>query len=167
MIARSDGGKAGGVCALNADSLAGGAGPARMGYLYPPDVDATIAAIEADGGAVHMPATDLPVGRLAMLSDPQGAVFYVMNPIPPAGMEDRDSDVFSVTEAQHVRWNELMTSDPDAAIAFYRKHFGWGQEGAFDMGDMGAYRFLQLGERSEEHTSELQSLMRISYAVFC
>src|SRR3546814_2115535 len=28
------------------------------------------------------------------------------------------------------------------------------------MGDMG-------GERSEEHTSELQSLMRISYAVFC
>src|SRR3546814_1223696 len=26
---------------------------------------------------------------------------------------------------------------------------------------------LSLGERSEEHTSELQSLMRISYAVFC
>src|SRR3546814_19886632 len=25
----------------------------------------------------------------------------------------------------------------------------------------------QVGERSEEHTSELQSLMRISYAVFC
>src|SRR3546814_2683130 len=26
---------------------------------------------------------------------------------------------------------------------------------------------LDLGARSEEHTSELQSLMRISYAVFC
>src|SRR3546814_10361296 len=26
---------------------------------------------------------------------------------------------------------------------------------------------LPVGERSEEHTSELQSLMRISYAVFC
>src|SRR3546814_5799906 len=26
---------------------------------------------------------------------------------------------------------------------------------------------LSFGERSEEHTSELQSLMRISYAVFC
>src|SRR3546814_1851826 len=25
----------------------------------------------------------------------------------------------------------------------------------------------EVGERSEEHTSELQSLMRISYAVFC
>src|SRR3546814_8985168 len=28
-------------------------------------------------------------------------------------------------------------------------------------------RFFLLPERSEEHTSELQSLMRISYAVFC
>src|SRR3546814_7215421 len=28
-------------------------------------------------------------------------------------------------------------------------------------------RRRSVGERSEEHTSELQSLMRISYAVFC
>src|SRR3546814_7287199 len=28
-------------------------------------------------------------------------------------------------------------------------------------------RLKKLAERSEEHTSELQSLMRISYAVFC
>src|SRR3546814_5552854 len=28
-------------------------------------------------------------------------------------------------------------------------------------------RFVRAVERSEEHTSELQSLMRISYAVFC
>src|SRR3546814_1119851 len=27
--------------------------------------------------------------------------------------------------------------------------------------------YLKRGDRSEEHTSELQSLMRISYAVFC
>src|SRR3546814_8516291 len=30
-----------------------------------------------------------------------------------------------------------------------------------------ALRFAQVHVRSEEHTSELQSLMRISYAVFC
>src|SRR3546814_1321929 len=30
-----------------------------------------------------------------------------------------------------------------------------------------AGRILRLDRRSEEHTSELQSLMRISYAVFC
>src|SRR3546814_7821932 len=29
------------------------------------------------------------------------------------------------------------------------------------------HAILHMGRRSEEHTSELQSLMRISYAVFC
>src|SRR3546814_7422877 len=33
-------------------------------------------------------------------------------------------------------------------------------------GGVGDYRWSN-GNRSEEHTSELQSLMRISYAVFC
>src|SRR3546814_5878111 len=32
---------------------------------------------------------------------------------------------------------------------------------------LGFRRTSELGVRSEEHTSELQSLMRISYAVFC
>src|SRR3546814_7256546 len=32
---------------------------------------------------------------------------------------------------------------------------------------LAAYEELCQGVRSEEHTSELQSLMRISYAVFC
>src|SRR3546814_7128085 len=31
----------------------------------------------------------------------------------------------------------------------------------------GRRRPVHVGQRSEEHTSELQSLMRISYAVFC
>src|SRR3546814_8384184 len=41
-----------------------------------------------------------------------------------------------------------------------------GQEGA-DAYLAGAIRNGGRGRRSEEHTSELQSLMRISYAVFC
>jgi len=69
-----------------------------------------------------------------------------MDPKPPEGMEGMESDVFSVTEAQHMRWNELATSDSDAAIAFYKKHFGWGQEGEMPMGELGAYRFIQRGE---------------------
>src|SRR3546814_1614172 len=37
-----------------------------------------------------------------------------------------------------------------------------------DSADLSVARFhLAGGDRSEEHTSELQSLMRISYAVFC
>src|SRR3546814_2366260 len=35
------------------------------------------------------------------------------------------------------------------------------------MGSLSPLRFMTLRDRSEEHTSELQSLMRISYAVFC
>ena len=146
MIGRSDGGNAGGVLALHADMLAGGARPCWLGYLHTSDVDAAIAAITADGGTVQMPAMDIAVGRIAMVTDPQGAPFYIMDPIPPAGADKAESDVFSVTEAQHVRWNELSTSDPDAAIAFYTKHFGWGQEGEMDMGELGAYRFIQRGE---------------------
>src|SRR3546814_10863752 len=40
---------------------------------------------------------------------------------------------------------------------------GFVQQQDVGIGEQGA----RAGERSEEHTSELQSLMRISYAVFC
>src|SRR3546814_7195774 len=49
---------------------------------------------------------------------------------------------------------------PEIASVSLVHGFPWG-----DVADMGA-QVLVLG-RSEEHTSELQSLMRISYAVFC
>src|SRR3546814_7363570 len=38
---------------------------------------------------------------------------------------------------------------------------------AENQADATRYRPARCGQRSEEHTSELQSLMRISYAVFC
>src|SRR3546814_4682568 len=40
-------------------------------------------------------------------------------------------------------------------------------EAGVEVDDMDLYLFFQPFLRSEEHTSELQSLMRISYAVFC
>src|SRR3546814_7136526 len=49
-------------------------------------------------------------------------------------------------------------------------HPARGLEGAIDRPQRAAVavaRQRQVGQRSEEHTSELQSLMRISYAVFC
>lgn len=147
MIRRGDGGNAGGVMRLSADMQAGGARPVWLGYLPVEDVDATIAAIKSDGGQVHMPATDMPgVGRIAMVTDPAGAAFYIMRPIPPEGQPDAVSDVFSVDRPQHVRWNELTTSDPGGAANLYRRHFGWSQEGAMPMGEFGDYRFLQDGD---------------------
>ena len=147
MIKRGDGGNAGGVLTLTDEMTAGGARPAWLGYLHVADVDATVAAILAEGGKQHMAPQDQPgVGRIAMVTDPQGAPFYLMDPLPPEGQPDAASDVFDPMKPHHVRWNELMTPDPDAAIDFYQRHFGWGQEGEMDMGEMGAYRFVQLGD---------------------
>src|SRR3546814_2936069 len=39
--------------------------------------------------------------------------------------------------------------------------------GVLQGGRRRAHEYRPAGKRSEEHTSELQSLMRISYAVFC
>ena len=144
MIGRSDGGFAGGVLEITADMKAGGATPGWLGYIHHADVDGAIAATKAAGGAVHMPPMDMPgVGRMAMVSDPQGAVFYVMRPTPPAENPDATSDVFSIDQAQHMRWNELWTTDQDAAVSLYTDLFGWTQEGAMEMGEMGDYRFIQ------------------------
>jgi predicted enzyme related to lactoylglutathione lyase len=147
MIRRSDGGNAGGVLRLSEEMARGGGRPAWLGYLSVDDVDATLAAITAEGGQIHMPATDMPgVGRIAMVTDPAGAPFYVMRPTPREGQADAVSDVFSADRPQHVRWNELATSDPDGATDFYRRHFGWTQEGAMPMGPLGDYRFIQRDE---------------------
>lgn len=146
MIGRADGGHAGGVLGLTKEMCDGGARPCWLGYIHVADVDAVVAAIVADGGRVQMPAMDLPVGRIAMVTDPQGAPFYVMKPIPPEGQEGAASDVFSVDQPQRVRWNELSTTDDVAAVAFYAKHFGWAQDGDMDMGEMGKYRFIKHGD---------------------
>ncbi|MGF7152729.1 VOC family protein [Novosphingobium gossypii] len=138
-------GYAGGVFVLTDEMIGQGAKPGWTGYIYVPDVDATLARIEAEGGFVHVRATSMEgVGRFAMVADPQGAVFYLMTPEPPADEPDAASDVFSVDRPQTVRWNELITPDDDAAVSFYTRHFGWSQQGAMPMGPLGDYRFLEL-----------------------
>jgi predicted enzyme related to lactoylglutathione lyase len=146
MIRRSDGGNAGGVLRLTDDMASHGGRPVWLGYIYVPDVDSTVASVEAVGGKTLMPAFDIPdIGRIALLADAQGAPFYVMTPIPPAGVPKGKSDVFSVDQPQHVRWNELSTTDSDGAVTFYTGQFGWTQKDEMDMGELGKYRFIQQG----------------------
>ena len=144
MINRSDGKMAGGVLTLTDDMQRDGAHPIWVGYIHTAEVDAAVEAIKADGGSVMMEPWDQPgVGRLAMVTGPEGAPFYLMDPIPPADDPNAKSDVFSVNDAEHVRWNELYSSDPARSVDFYKRHFGWSQEGDMDMGQMGKYQFIQ------------------------
>lgn len=143
-IERSDGGNAGGVLQLDDSMRTQGARPTWLGYINVDDVDDAVRSIEQAGGKALMPAFDVPnVGRIAMVSDPQGAPFYVMTPIPPEGTEDKRSDVFSPDAEQRVSWNELSTSDPVAARKFYTGQFGWSADEFMDMGEMGEYRFIE------------------------
>lgn len=143
MIGRSDGGNAGGVMRLTGDMASHDARPTWLGYIDVDDVDRTVASIESAGGKALMAAFDIPgIGRIALVTDAQGAPFYVMKPIPPAGRENEASDVFSPDAQQRVGWNELSTSDPAAARKFYGDHFGWTSDEFMSMGEMGEYRFF-------------------------
>lgn len=139
----------GGLMQITDEMRAGGARPVWLGYILVDDVDAAVKKLTASGGAVHMAATDLPnVGRIAMVADAQGAPFYLMRPSPPADAPDKESRAFARTEplVGHCAWNELASSDADAAIDFYTGLCGWRQEGEMDMGPMGKYRFFYHGE---------------------
>ena len=144
MIRRDDGKFAGGILPLTDEMRGHGARPIWLGYISVDDVDDKAAAIKADGGQVHMEPFDIPgVGRVALVTDPVGVPFYIMMPAPPSDQPDAQSDVFSVDQPQRVRWNELGTRDRPGAIAFFQRHFGWGQEGGMEMGPMGTYSFVQ------------------------
>jgi uncharacterized protein len=51
-------------------------------YFAVADADATVAKATELGGAVMAEPFDTPVGRMAVVSDPQGAVFSIMKPAP-------------------------------------------------------------------------------------
>jgi uncharacterized protein len=117
--------------------------PGWLFYLAADDVDATVERIIAAGGAVAMPATDIPeVGRIALVADPHGTLFYVMR---GDGDESRAFRTADTATAGHAVWNELTAPDQDATLAFYAGLFGWRHEGAMPMGDLGDYKFVHSG----------------------
>lgn len=112
--------------------------PAWFSYIGVDDVDAAAAKIADAGGHIHIPPTTMEgVGRMAMATDPQGVAFYVMK-----GASPEPSTAFRRTATGHGEWNELYTTDDQAALAFYGAQFGWTKDGAMPMGEMGDYTFL-------------------------
>ena len=145
-IRRGDGGFAGGVLTLTPQMAAGNARPGWLTYFHVADVDAAVARASEMGASVHMPAMTMEgVGRMAMLTDPQGAAFYLMDPTPPPDQPDAQSDVFQSKTPGHCWWNELETTDEPGATAFYTRLFGWNADQAMPMGDKGDYRFIEAG----------------------
>lgn len=142
FVTAPDGAMVGGLLELTADMADHGARPCWLGYIGVDDCDASCAAITQAGGAVLMPARDVPMaGRIAMVADPGGAAFYIMTPTPPPG--GGESTCFSAEpNPGHCGWNELMAADAAREVLFYCQQFGWSLPGAMDMGPMGQYQFI-------------------------
>ncbi|MCB2129445.1 MAG: VOC family protein [Rhodobacteraceae bacterium] len=110
-----------------------------MIYFSVLDCDKAAKAIAKAGGNIHREPTDIPgTGRFAIVTDPQGAVFGILAPA------DSDAgEAFKPMAAGHGRWHELMTSDPEDALAFYSKQFGWKAGDAMPMGPGMTYQMFR------------------------
>lgn len=156
-IERSDGGMAGGVMAMSQDMIDHGAKPGWLTYFEVDDVAAKVAQVEQLGGKTHMPPRTIEVGTMAMVADPQGAPFYVMDPTPPPGNPDAKSDVWDAMADERCRWIELATPDAPAAREFYCMLLGWRFDNVMNMGPAGDYLFIQHGD---EQLGAISPIMR-------
>jgi len=113
--------------------------PTWVGYLGVDEVTDAVNAVVAAGGQVRMPSMTIAnIGRMAMVTDPQGAPFYVMRPNHGGAFTSFG------TELGQCGWNELHTSDGEAAKDFYVKHCGWTLDAPLDMGPMGKYHLFSI-----------------------
>jgi uncharacterized protein len=103
-------------------------------YIGTRDVDGTAAAAVRAGGSIIKGPDDIQgAGRYAMLKDPQGAVFAILDP------ENSRPEPPGVPPVGSFSWHELATTDNEAAFAFYHGLFGWEALARHNLGPMGIY----------------------------
>ena len=106
-------------------------------YIGVPKLEETAAHIKRLGGKAHTEVIAIPnVGRMQMMADPQGAMFYIYE---PASADHPEETAAAVGDAS---WRELMTTDWKAAMKFYEEAFGWQRGDAMEMGPMGTYQMF-------------------------
>ncbi|HVH10000.1 MAG TPA: VOC family protein [Gemmatimonadales bacterium] len=128
----TDAGPMGGLMRLPDEERRRGAPPYWLTYVWAADVDALVRQATSLGGRVLKAPETIPVGRFAVLADPQGATFAVYRPsMGPGGPTEPGVGDFS--------WHELATTDYKAAWEFYRTLFGWEYVSSMDMGPAGVY----------------------------
>jgi predicted enzyme related to lactoylglutathione lyase len=128
----------GGVMQLPEDAVKAGAPPHWLAYVSAPNMDDITKQVSSLGGVVHHVMEIPTVGKIAILADPQGAVFAGYTPAGdmPGGEGPPEPGQFS--------WHELLADDHEAAFEFYSAVFGWERTDAFDMGEMGMYQMYGL-----------------------
>jgi len=87
----------------------------------------------------------MDVGRMAVISDPTGAVVALWKPLKHIGAT-------LVGETGAMTWNELYTTNVDAAGKFYIDTLGWKTK-AIDMGPMGTYTMFRRAGDDEKAPS--------------
>jgi uncharacterized protein len=70
----------GGMLNIDAAGIPAEVPPHWLVYFMVEDADAAVAKVKSGGGDVRMEPIDIPVGRFAVVADPFGAVFAVMQP---------------------------------------------------------------------------------------
>jgi predicted enzyme related to lactoylglutathione lyase len=106
-------------------------------YVGVPKLEQAAARVKQLGGKECSPVIEVPnVGRMQMMTDPQGAAFYIYE---PSGTGQRPEGAPEIGEGS---WHELMTTDAPAALKFYTELFGWQPSEAMDMGPMGQYHMF-------------------------
>ena len=88
-------------------------------YIWVESADETAAKARGAGGGVATEPFDvMDSGRMALLTDPEGAAFCVWQ-----AKEHKGAKV--INEHGSLNFNGLATRDPDGAKAFYGAVFGW------------------------------------------
>ena len=124
--------------------MPGGPPPGWVSYVAVDVADGAVAEAEAAGGTVlRAPMTVPGVGRFGFLADPGGAMLAViaLDPAYAAAPVRLDTP-------GHVGWNELVSRDWPAALAFYARLFSWTKGEAVDVGPMGTYQLFGTPERN-------------------
>lgn len=135
----NDGTPIGGVTGLPEEAARERVRPHWLVYVSTPDLTDTKAeAMELGAQVLH--EMKIPsVGDLAIIRDPQGAVFSAYE---PAGETPGHDGPPAIGEFS---WNELATEDPERAWAFYSRLFEWQKGDAMDMGEAGTYQMYHRG----------------------
>jgi uncharacterized protein len=118
---------AGAITAQPEQQREAGVPPNWFSYVTVASADDASAKAKELGGDVHAGPFDvMEAGRMAVVADPVGAMFGVWQAGESIGAE-------VVNEPGALVWNDIATTDPDKAQAFYSGLFGWG----FDKVDTG------------------------------